>query len=341
MKPTFKKICLLLYGFTTFSFSLKAQESSSTYQSKMVEVGDIQMEYYDHGGEGPLFIEVQDFHNYYEGPYYNPNSPGFPFLEKLTQGFHVVAPMRRGYGKSTDTKWGMDVATLAKDLLLFMDAMGVEKAFFYGRFPGSQELTWIARHHPDRVHGLIYFNNPIVLVHCSDMEVIEYFENISVFTPDFKKEKLKRIMGSRAMWRPDFLTDKDLRMEVPTLRFINPEFEKTNFNFHWMESGELKNMSEEEWNGTRDEEQQYLKDLLSDTVRYERLYEKLKACNLSAEIEEGMKRTFGKNLTTRLEEEFPQKLESEQAFAEYLLWQAEHILAFKDQVLEQKTKNKK
>lgn len=85
-------------------------------------------------------------------------------------------------------------------------------------------------------------------------------------------------MGSRAMYRPDFLTDEDLRIELPALRFINPEFEKTNFNFSMFET-EMKNMSEEDWKGTRDEEQKYLKDLLSDSVRYEQLYEKLKAAN--------------------------------------------------------------
>ena len=332
MKPTFKNFSSLIFGFVLICLRAQAQETPWNYESKMIDIGEIQLEYYDHGGEGPLLIEVQDFHNYYEGPYYNPNSPMFPFLEKLTEGFHVVAPMRRGYGKSMDTKWGMDVATLGKDLLLFMDALGVEKAFFYGRFPGSQELTWIAEHHPERVYGLIYFNNPIVLVHCSDLEVIEFFENISVFTPDFDKEKLQRIMGSRAMWRPDFLTDLDLRMQVSALRFINPEFEKINFNQAMFET-EMKNMSEEDWKGTRDEEQQYLKDLLSDSVRYEQLYEKLKACNLSAEIEAGMKRAFGDHLITRLEQEFPQKLESEEAFREYMLWQAKHILDFKEGVM--------
>lgn len=332
MKPTFNKLSFLLFGFVIICLESQAQETPWNYESKMVDIGEIQLEYYDHGREGPLLIEVQDFHNYYEGPYYSPNSPMFPFLEKLSEGFHVVAPMRRGYGKSTDTKWGMDVATLGKELLLFMDAMGVEKAFFYGRFPGSQEMTWIAQHHPERVLGLVYYNNPIVLVHCTDMEVIEFFENISVFTPDFDKEKLKRIMGSRAMWRPDFLTDPDLRIQVPTLRFINPEFEKINFNQAMFES-EIKNMSEEDWEGTRDEEQRYLKELISDTLRYERLHDKLKACNLSVAIEEGMKRAFGDNLITRYEAEFPQKLESEEAFREYMLWQAKHILDFKVRVM--------
>jgi pimeloyl-ACP methyl ester carboxylesterase len=334
MKATFKNLSSLLFGFVLICLGAQAQETTWTYESKMVDIGEIQLEYYDHGGEGPLLIEVQDFHNYYEGPYYNPNSPMFPFLEKLTEGFHVVAPMRRGYGKSTETKWGMDVATLGKELLLFMDVLGVEKAFFYGRFPGSQEMTWIARHHPERVLGLVYYNNPIVLVHCSDLEVIEFFENISVFTPDFDKEKLKRIMGSRAMWRPDFLTDLNLRIQVPALRFINPEFEKNTFNQFMFET-ELENMSEEAWEGTRHEEQQYLKELLSDSLRYERLHEKLKTCNLSVAIEEGMKRAFGDNLITPYEAEFPQKLESEEAFREYMLWQTKHILAFKEIVLKE------
>jgi hypothetical protein len=167
-------------------------------------------------------------------------------------------------------------------------------------------------------------------VECVDPGVIEYFENISVFTPDFEKEKLKRIMGSRAMWRPDFLTDADLRIDLPALRFINPEFEQSNFNLAMFESGEIKRMSEEDWKGQREKEQQYLKELLSDSVRYASIHEKLKACNLTEEIEEGMKRAFGDHLITRYEQEFPQKLDSDQAFIEYLKWQAKHILAFKE-----------
>lgn len=326
---------LIVLGLFLNVYPLLAQQTETTYQSKMADLGEIQMEYYDHGGSGPLFINVQDFHNYYEGPYFQPQSPGFAFLEKLTEGFHVVAPMRRGYGKSTDTKWGMDVATLGKDLLLFMDALGVEKAFFYGRFPGNQELTWIAEHHPERVLGLIYYNNPIILVQCADMEVIEYFENISVFTPDFEKEKLQRIMGSRAMWRPDFLTNENLRIDVPALRFINPEFEKSNFNLAMLEMGEINMMSEEELPG-REKEQQYLKELIADSLRYKNMHEKLKVCSLSDKLEVGMKRAFGKNLTTHYEQDFPQKLENPQAFVAYLQWQADQILAFKEEVQAQK-----
>jgi hypothetical protein len=35
----------------------------------MVDLGEIQLEYMDFGGEGIPFIWVQDFHNYFEGPY--------------------------------------------------------------------------------------------------------------------------------------------------------------------------------------------------------------------------------------------------------------------------------
>lgn len=327
-----KKIVAAITGLTLSVLPLQSQDSVRLYLSKMADLGEIQMEYMDYGGDGPLLIEVQDFHNYYEGPYYNPNSPAFDFLHGLTNEFHVVAPMRRGYGRSTDTKWGYDVATLSEDLLDFMDALGVEKAFLHGRFPGSQEMTWIAEHHPERVQGLIYYNNPIILVECVDYEVVEYFENISVFTPDFNKDKLQRIMGSRAMWRPEFLSDTSARIHLPTLRFINPEFEKLNFNLFMFESGEINLMSEEEW-PDREEEQAYIKELLQDSLRYERLHEKLIACNLSEEIEAGMKRTFGKHLITKIELKEHENKTNSDIMTAYFTWQLEHIITFKEKIL--------
>lgn len=310
--------------------SILGQEDQPLYKSKIADLGEIQIQYMDYGGEGPTLISVQDFHNYYEGPYHNPNSPIFDFYKNLSNEFRVIEPLRRGYGKSTDTKWGYDVATQAEDLINFMDHMGIEKAVFYGRYPGNQEMTWIAEHYPERVRGLIYWNNPLVLVQCVDPDVIEFFENVSVFTPDFEKEKLARIMGSRAMWRPQFLTDSLKQINVPAIRFVDPKLERSNFTLTMMETGEMKLMSEEDWNGM-DEEQQYLKELLNDSERYERLHEKLIACDMQKEIESGMKRAFGANLTTAIEE--PIDFSKKGALEAYMDWQLEKILAFKKEKL--------
>ena len=324
-----KNICFVIS--LLFTSATCFGQNPFPYESKIADLGEIQMEYMDYGGEGPPLIMIQDFHNYYDGPYKNPNNPMLGFNKSLSKEFRVIEPLRRGYGKSTDTKWGFDVATLSEDLILFMKALGIEKAFLYGRYPGNQEMTWLAEYHPEKILGLIYYNNPLITVGCTDPEVLEHAENTQIFSPDFDKEKLKRVILSRSMWRPTFLTDTLKRISIPTIRFINPDFESKSLMLWSLETGDLKLMSEEEW-PDRKEEQQYIKELLQDSIRYERLHQKLIECNLSEDLEIAMNRTFGKNLMTKVEpKEYMNKSNIETLNA-YLQWQLEHIVAFKLEV---------
>ncbi|MFH4967306.1 alpha/beta hydrolase [Gaetbulibacter sp. M240] len=324
-KIIFFTICLL------FDLTISYSQESLPYESKIADLGEIQMEYMDYGGDGPALIMIQDFHNYYEGPYKNPNSPMLGFNKSLSKEFHVIEPLRRGYGKSTDTKWGYDVATLSEDLILFMKTLNIEKAFLYGRYPGNQEMTWLAEYYPEKIIGLIYYNNPLITVGCTDPEVLEHAENTQIFSPDFNKEKLKRVILSRSMWRPTFLTDTLKRISIPTIRFINPDLESTTLMLWSLETGDLKLMSEEDW-PDRKEEQQYIKELLQDTVRYKRLHQKLIDCNPSEALEKGMKQTFGKNLITKIEPEQYKDKSNLLIFNSYLQWQLENIIDFKKEI---------
>jgi pimeloyl-ACP methyl ester carboxylesterase len=111
-----------------FSTSLLGQGIELPYKSKIADLGDIKLQYMDFGGHGPTLIWIQDFHNYFEGVYQD--SSYSTFFKDLSKEFRVIAPIRRGYGQSTDTRWGYDVATQAKDLLHFMDALAIKRAVF-------------------------------------------------------------------------------------------------------------------------------------------------------------------------------------------------------------------
>ena len=326
MKNTF-----LFTSFLLFTSLTSNSQETLPYESKIADLGEIQMEYMDYGGDGPPLIMIQDFLNYYEGPYKNPNNPMLGFNKSLSKEFRVIEPLRRGYGKSTDTQWGFDVATLSEDLVLFMKALGIEKAFLYGRYPGNQEMTWLAEYYPEKILGLIYYNNPLITVGCTDPEVLEHAENTQIFSPDFDKEKLKRVILSRSMWRPAFLKDTSKRINIPALRFINPEMESTTLMLWSLESGDLKAMSEEDW-PDRKEEQQYIKELLEDSVRYKRLHQKLIDCNPSEALEEGMKRAFGEYLITKIEPDQYMEKSNPEIINAYLQWQLENIISFKNEV---------
>jgi hypothetical protein len=303
------------------------------YEVKIADLGEIQMEYFDYGGEGPTLIILQDFHNYYSGPMQKPADDSYFFFNKsLTQEFRVISPLRRGYGNSTDSQWGYDVATLSLDIIDFMDVLQIEQAFLYGRVPANQELTWLAEYYPERLFGLIYEGNPVITVNCMDAEVIEFANNIQLFAMDgFDRDKARQVYLSRSMWRPRFLKDETKRINVPAIRFTIPAQEGLTPNLVF---GSKEGIQQALALGIEDrkEEENYLRELLKDSTRYELIYKKLQDCNLGDAVEEGMKRAFGKNLTT-LEEPKEFSEQTMQAYEDFKNWQRNSIIEFKQKVL--------
>ncbi|TBW30016.1 alpha/beta fold hydrolase [Gramella sp. KN1008] len=307
---------LLLISLSIFS------QGSVYYKSKIADLGDIKLQYMDFGGEGPALIWMQDFHNYFDGRYRD--TTYYPIFKELAKDFRVLAPIRRGYGESTDTGWGYDVATQSTDLLRLMDALGIEKAVMYGRSAASQDMTWIAEHHPERVSGLIYDGNPIVLAGCYERAVLEFVENWSVLAPDFEKKKQKLVMLSRLYWRPHFLNDPEYRIDIPALRFIDPKYNWPNPNLGLIETG-LLNKWIPESTPDRKEEIAYLEELVKDTLRLKELHQTVKRCDKSAAIENGMRRAFGNNLQTVHVSEMDIY---EDSLQDYLKWRIEYMRSF-------------
>lgn len=303
----YKSTYTLLFIFISFSITY-GQETKLPFESKIADLGDLQLEYMDFGGEGIPFIWVQDSHNYFEGEYFDPTY--FPFFEAIAQKARVLAPLKRGFGKSTDTKWGYDVATLAEDLIRFMDALGIKKAVLFGRMPANQEMTFIAEHHPERLAGLIYWGNPVLLVGCSDPDESILFENWAAFAPDFEKEKEKRIVMSRAFWRPDFIQNSSSNINIPTLRIINEEFDLTSMMRRNVETGRIERLAKSNLPGY-EEETRILKELVEDSLRYSSLKKHLEECDPSIPIDIGMKRTFGEKLITVHEQDLDLDFDSD------------------------------
>lgn len=297
-------------------------QNNDFYRSKMADLGDIKLQYMDFGGNGPTLILIQDFHNYFEGIYRD--TTYFNFYKELAKDFRVLAPVRRGYGESTDTKWGYDVATQSTDLLRFMDVMGIDKAVLFGRIPASQDMTWIAEHNPERVLGLIYDGNPILISSCYDAHVIEFIKNWSVLAQDFDKEKQRTIMFSRLSWEPHFLHDKDLRISIPTLRLIDENYNWSNPSLGLLESGFLEQWVKDDMPG-KEEEVAYLRALLQDSVRLGQLHQLLIETDKSKAIDEGMQRTFGSHLQTIEAKDIDL---AKIGLSAYLEWKLKHIRPF-------------
>ena len=313
-----KNVSLILIIF--LSMTARAQ---SLYESKMADLGDIRIEYFDFGGEGVPLIWVQDFHNYFDGPY--KDTLVVQYMAQLSQHARVYAPLRRGYGRGTETEWGYDVATQAEDLLHFMVVLGIEKAILFGRQPANQDMTWIAEHHPERLAGLIYWGgNPILIVGCNEPDELLLMENWSAFAPDFEKEKEKRVVMSRAFWRPHILSEPDRRIGIPALRTLNTAFSNISVVSRLADLEIMQELISEDIPGF-EEEISALTALVQDSARFEKLKQHLQVCDPSARIDEAMQRAFGENLKTV---ENTSLFESPEAYSAYLEWEIAEAIKF-------------
>jgi non-heme chloroperoxidase len=80
------------------------------------------------------------------------------FAPRLTNAFHVLGVTRRGYGASSRPDTGYTVPTLSNDVYAVVDSLHLSRVDLAGHSIAGQELTWIAAHHPDRVHKLVYLD---------------------------------------------------------------------------------------------------------------------------------------------------------------------------------------
>jgi pimeloyl-ACP methyl ester carboxylesterase len=79
-------------------------------------------------------------------------------LEKLRDEFRVICPDRSGYGGSTKLVDGFSTDfhyRAAVETLLFLDALGIQRAFFWGHSDGAVIAAIIGFTAPERVRGVI------------------------------------------------------------------------------------------------------------------------------------------------------------------------------------------
>jgi pimeloyl-ACP methyl ester carboxylesterase len=80
------------------------------------------------------------------------------FAMRLTDRWHVYAITRRGFGASSQPKAGYDIATLANDVRVALDALGLRRVALVGHSFGGDELTKVAATWPERVSRLVYLD---------------------------------------------------------------------------------------------------------------------------------------------------------------------------------------
>jgi parallel beta-helix repeat protein len=189
---------------------------AARYQSGFVEARGIRLHYLDFGGTGLPLVFVHDW--YEDAHTWSTMAPPFAAEHR------VLAMTRRGYGQSGDVGWGYDVATQAEDILGFLDALGMEQAVLVGRHPTTQDMTWIAEHHPQRLAGLVYLHHAL-WPSPGDLRMLRdrtFAEMFFRFGGCWMGEEAYERSAPRLVYRPHYIDDVYRRIDVPALSFTHP-----------------------------------------------------------------------------------------------------------------------
>jgi len=94
--------------------------------------------------------------------------PGFvadamlPLLDQpALERFRLIAPHRRGYGRSGPAVPPVSIADLASDVVSLLDALGIERAHLVGHSLGGCVALQVAHASPDRVGRLALLEPPL------------------------------------------------------------------------------------------------------------------------------------------------------------------------------------
>jgi pimeloyl-ACP methyl ester carboxylesterase len=80
------------------------------------------------------------------------------FAHHFTTNHRVYGLTRRGYGASSQPKYGYDIPTLANDIKEVIDTLKIDRITLIGHSIAGDEMTAFATAYPDRVEKLVYLD---------------------------------------------------------------------------------------------------------------------------------------------------------------------------------------
>ncbi len=305
---------LLLTLLLLFSYSITSSQVDSIAQSNLIQTDRMSMEYIDFGGSGIPLINVQGIHNFFGSHqgYEDSKNEFIKFLNSFTDNHWVLAPIKRGYGRSEFTENGFDVITQAEDLIAFMDALNIQKAIFLGRLIASQEMTYLAENYPERIEGLVFYDMTLVLPDLTNPDIAEFLYYDSFGATDQGDDPWSRFK-SRFNYKPAFLIDNIIQSEIPALWFYWSGINDPDKSIYIKRLSNAHRNAEYDWKN--DEIKSYYKELIADKERWDQMKKYLIKNNPNSEVNEGFKRFFSDNLEIVYEDDYDfesfQELEEE------------------------------
>ena len=284
---------------------LYGQSKPSSYTSKLVTTDRLTLEYMDFGGEGTTIINIQGAHNFFDQSSDEPyiletNKNWVDFCQSFANDYHVFAPLKRGFGQTEDPPATYTVKTQVEDLISFMDHMKIEKAFFFGKGPASQDMLYLAENYPERVLGIVFVQAIMVFTDVKDSIAAEYkhYDDLNAYSgSEFKNFKPSNY---KEVFRPKIFSDSTIRITIPALYFYHDVFDnrtlwkgridrfiqgvERNPDYNWNDYSEL------------DEVNSYFKALASDKKRMRHIQEYFEQNNPAPQMNWALRNAFGSNL---------------------------------------------
>jgi len=110
----------------------------------------VKLEVVDWGGKGPTLVFLAGLQDVAHGFDY--------FAPRFTDRYHVIGITRRGYGASSQTATGYDIATRLADDRAVLDSLHLDQVALVGHSMAGDELTAFAGAYPERVTRLVYLD---------------------------------------------------------------------------------------------------------------------------------------------------------------------------------------
>jgi pimeloyl-ACP methyl ester carboxylesterase len=120
-------------------------------QDAFATVNGVRLHYVDWGGDGETLLFLM------------PNGGNVvrqfgALAPQFTSQFHVMGLTRRGLVPSEKPASGYDTVTLVRDIVTFLDVMGIQRVNLAGHSVAGVEMTRLATDHPERVSKLVYLD---------------------------------------------------------------------------------------------------------------------------------------------------------------------------------------
>src|SRR5262249_46657829 len=81
-----------------------------------------------------------------------------PVMLRLAGRYRLIAPDLRGFGDSSKPSGAFGPADHAADMLVLLNALGIERAGIVGHDVGGAVMQPLARNAPERIAGLFFFD---------------------------------------------------------------------------------------------------------------------------------------------------------------------------------------